>query len=93
MEGFPGGSDGKETACNAEDLGSILGLGRSPGGGQGNPLQYFACRIRMDRGPWRAAVCGTAKSWTQLSNYTQHRGLNVPTGFGFCEHLHSLLRY
>ena len=38
--GSPGGSDGKESACNAEDLGSILGLGRSPGGGHGNPLQY-----------------------------------------------------
>ena len=38
--GFPGGSDGKEPACNAEDLGSIPGLGRSLGGGHGNPLQY-----------------------------------------------------
>ena len=37
---FPGGSDGKESACNAGDLGSIPGLGRSPGGGYGNPLQY-----------------------------------------------------
>ena len=39
-QGFPGGSAGKESACNAEDLGSISGLGRSPGGGHGNPLQY-----------------------------------------------------
>ena len=39
--GFPGGSDGKESACNVGDLGSIPGLGRSPGGGNGNPLQYF----------------------------------------------------
>jgi len=38
--GFPGGLDGKESACNVGDLGSILGLGRSPGGGHGNPLQY-----------------------------------------------------
>ena len=38
--GFPGGSDGKESACNVGDLGSIHGLGRSPGGGHGNPLQY-----------------------------------------------------
>ena len=38
--GFPGGSDGKESACNAGDLGLIPGLGRSPGGGYGNPLQY-----------------------------------------------------
>ena len=40
VKGFPGGSDGKEPACNAGDLGSILGLGRYPGGGHGNPLQY-----------------------------------------------------
>ena len=40
MPGFPGGSDGKESACHAGDLGSIPGLGRSPGGGHGNPLQY-----------------------------------------------------
>ena len=39
-EGFSGGSEGKESACNAGDLGLILGLGRSPGGGHGNPLQY-----------------------------------------------------
>ena len=39
-EGFPGGSDGKESTCNEGDLGSIPGLGRSPGGGHGNPLQY-----------------------------------------------------
>ena len=38
--GFPGGSGGKESACNAGDLGSIPGLGRSPGGAHGNPLQY-----------------------------------------------------
>ena len=38
--GFPGGSDGKESACNVEDLSSIPGLGRSPGGGHGSPLQY-----------------------------------------------------
>ena len=40
LMGFPGGSDGKESACNAGDLGSIPGLGRSPGGGHGSPLQY-----------------------------------------------------
>ena len=40
IQGFPDGSDGKESACNAGDLGSILGLGRSPGKGQGNPFQY-----------------------------------------------------
>ena len=44
--GFSGGSDGKESTCNARDLGSISGLGRSPGGGHGNPLQYF-CLVNL----------------------------------------------
>ena len=47
---FPGGSDGKESACNMEDLGSIPGLGRSPGGGNSNPLQYSGLEDFMDRG-------------------------------------------
>ena len=50
--GFPGGSGGKESACNSGDLGSIPGLGRSPGGGQGNPLQYSCLENSMDRGDW-----------------------------------------
>ena len=65
---FPGGSDGKESACNVGDLGSISGLGRSPGGGCGNPLQYSCLENFMDRGGWQAAVYSVAKSWTQLSN-------------------------
>ena len=48
--GFPGGSDYKELAFNAGDLGSIPGLGRSPGEGNGNPLQYFCQENSMDRG-------------------------------------------
>ena len=51
--GFPGASDGKESACNVGDLGSIPGLGRSPGGGHGNPL-LLAWRIPLDRGAWQA---------------------------------------
>ena len=54
--GIPGGSDGKESTCNAEDLGSIPGLGRSPGGGHGNPLQYSCLENPMDRGAWWATV-------------------------------------
>ena len=65
---FPGGSGGKESACNAEDLGSILGLGRSPGRGHGNPLLYFAWTISKDRGAWQATVHGVAKSRTRLSD-------------------------
>ena len=62
--GFLGGSDGKESACNAGDLGLIPGLGRSPGGGHGNPLSILAWRIPMDRGAWWATVRGFAKSQT-----------------------------
>ena len=62
--GFPGGSACKESACNGGDLGSIPELGRFPGGGHGNPLQYF-WRIPMDRGAWQATVHGVAKSWTR----------------------------
>ena len=49
---FPGGSDSEESACNAGDLGSIPGLGRSPGEGNGNPLQYYCLENPMDRGAW-----------------------------------------
>ena len=59
--GFPGGSDGKVSACNAGDLGSIPGLGRSPGEGNGNPLQYSCQENPMDRGAWRDTVHGTQR--------------------------------
>ena len=59
--GFPGGSDGKKSAYSAGDLGSILGLGRSPGEGNGYPLQYTCLENSMDRGAWQAAVHGVAK--------------------------------
>ena len=67
-EGFPGGSNGKESACNAEDLGSIPESGRSPRGGNDNPLQYPCLGNSMDRGAWRGTVHGTSKSQTQLSD-------------------------
>ena len=54
--GFPGGSNGKESTCNAEDLGSIPGLGRSPGEGHDNPLQYSCLEYPMGRGAWGATV-------------------------------------
>ena len=66
--GFPGGSDGKESAYNAGDLGSIPGSGRSPGEGNGNPIQYSCLENPMDGGDWQATVLGVAKSCTQLSN-------------------------
>ena len=58
---FPGGSDGKESACNAGDLGSIPGLGTSPGEGNGNPLQYSCLENPMDGGAWWATVHGSQR--------------------------------
>ena len=66
--GFPGGSDSKESACSVGDLGSIPGLGRSPGEGNGNPPQYPCLGNLMDRGAWWTAVHGVAKSWARLSD-------------------------
>ena len=68
MQGFPGGSDGKEFACNAGDLGSIPGSERSPGEGNGNPLQYSCLENPMDRGAWWATVHGVTESQTRLSS-------------------------
>ena len=68
--GFPGGSDGKESACNAGHPGLILGSGRSPGQGTGNRLQYSCLGNPMDRGAWWAQSMGWQKNWTQLSNWT-----------------------
>ena len=62
--GFPTGSDGKESACNVGDQGSIPGLERTPGGGHGNPLSILAWRILMNEGAWQATVHGVTKSWT-----------------------------
>ena len=73
--GIPGGSDGKESTCNAEDLGSIPGLGRSPGGGHGNPLQYSCLenphgqRILVGCSPWGLKESDT----TDRLNKAQHR--------------------
>ena len=66
--GFPGGSDGKESACNAGDLDSIPGSGRSPGEGNGYPFQYSCLESPMDRGAWWAVVHGVAKSRIGLTD-------------------------
>ena len=76
VQGFLGGSDGKESACNAGDLDSIPGLRRSPGEGNGNPLQYSCLGNPMERGAWYAIGQGVAQSQTQLSD----------------EHFHSLFK-
>ena len=67
---FPGGSDSKASAYNVGDPGSIPGLGRSPGEGNGNPLQCSCLENPMDGGAWWATVHGVAKSWTRLSDFT-----------------------
>ena len=67
---FPGGANGKETACNAGDLGLISGSGSSPGERNGNLLQCSCLENSMDRGDWWATVHGVAKDWTQLHTYT-----------------------
>ena len=59
---FPGISDGKESACNSGDPGSIPGSGRSPGEGNGYPLQFSCLEISMDRGAWQATFYGIANS-------------------------------
>ena len=65
-----GGSEVKTSACNAGDPGSIPGLGRSPGEGNGNPVQYSCLENPMEGGAWWATVHGVAKSRTRLSNFT-----------------------
>ena len=75
--GFPGSSDGKATAYNAGDLGSIPGLGRSPGEGHGNPLQYSCLENPMDREAWKATVNRTAQSWTWLKQLSMHARDNL----------------
>ena len=70
FSGFQGGSDGKASAHNKGDLVSIPGSGRSPGEGNGNPLQYSCLENSMDRGAWQATVHWVTKSWTRLSNFS-----------------------
>ena len=66
--GFPGGSDGKDSAGNVGDTGLIPGLERFPGEGNGNQLQYSCLQNSMDRGAWQATVHAVAKSLTRLSD-------------------------
>ena len=69
---FPGGSDGKESACSAGDLVSIPELGRSPGEGNGNLIQDSCQENPMDRGAWWATIYGVTDSQTQLKQLSTH---------------------
>ena len=79
--GFPGGSDGTESACNAGDPGSIPGSGRFPGEGNGYPLQSSCLENSMFRGAWRAIVLGVTKSRTQLSDSHRHTPNHIQIPF------------
>ena len=72
VRGFPGGSDSKASTCNAGDQGSIPVSGRSPGEGNGNPLQYSCLENSTDGGAWWATVHRVTKSQTRLSDFTRH---------------------
>ena len=79
MVGFPSGSDSKESACNAGELGSIPGLGRSPGEGSGYPLQYFCLESSMDRGAWWVTVQGFQRvghNWV-INTHTQFSSVQL----------------
>ena len=75
-EGFPGDSDGKESACNAGDLGSVPGLGRSPGGGHDNLLQYSCLENPMDRGAWWGRKESDASEQLSTAQH-KHRNLEI----------------
>ena len=72
LRGFPGGSDGKESACNVGDPSSNPGLGRSPGEGNGNPLQYSCLENPKDKEAWQATVHGVAKKSDTTKRWTFH---------------------
>ena len=77
---YPGGLEGKESTCNTGDPGLIPGSGRSPGGGNGNPLQYYCLGNPMDRGARWATVHGVSKSQIGLSTHTHtHTHTHRPT--------------
>ena len=71
IKGFPGGSDGKESAYNARDPGLIHGLGRFPGEENSNSLQCSCPESPMDRGAWWATVCRVTKNQTQIQKHEQ----------------------
>ena len=81
---FPGGSDSKESVCNAGDLGSIIGLGRSSEERNGYPFQYSCLENSTDKRGWWAIVLGVEKSRTQLSNTHTHTHIHTHTHTHTC---------
>ena len=75
--GFPGVSDSKKSACDTGDLGSVPGLGRSPGEGNSDPLQYSCLANSMDRRAWQPSAHGVAKSPIQLRKFHFHLTFTV----------------
>ena len=75
QQGIPSGSECKESACNAENSGSIPRSGRSPGEGNGYPFQYSCLENPMDREAWWTTVHGVTKSQTRLNHYNQEPSL------------------
>ena len=75
--GFPGDSDGKESACNERDQGSVPGLGRPPGEGTGNPLLYSCLETSMDRGGWQAIQCIWAWKQSDTTERPTHTFLGM----------------
>ena len=93
---FSGGLVSKESACNVGDLGSILGLGRSPGRGLGNPLQYFCLENPREGGAWWAAVYGVAQSRTRLKPLSSSSSSRIARSYGsfifsFLRNFHTVL--
>ena len=83
--GFPGGSDGKESTCNVGDLRLIPGSEKSPGEGNGNPLQYSCLGNPMDRGAWQVGVHGVAKSQTWLIQWISQEWYGRMGGQSWCK--------
>ena len=77
LSGFPGGSDGKESACNSGDLGLILGSGRCPAEGNGYSLHSSCLENSRDTGAWQAIVHGVAKSWTGLKQLSMYQSATL----------------
>ena len=82
--GFPGGSDSKESAYNVGDPGSVPGLGRAPGEGNGYPVQHSCLENPMDRKAWRPTVRGVTKSHRQITYTHTHTHTHTHTAVSEC---------